>query len=396
MLFVRKLSLATINIAMINIAAILLIPSTSSLAAGDLEMVDAFGNITGVIDVSNRGLSVFENSGARLFYQRAPRYDLPGGRYLGFYNLELNRIIRFPRSGRGPVERADLDTPTPRFVPATVSVRPIGSGPGFAPYIGHWLNQPTAPLRPGIGSTPFGSGMYGAVPGGRYGGGYQPYGTGGSYGIGGSYGVGTGYAVSGIELNVGPITLTPQRDLRPALSGLRSNGLSRSQPRSVLLDSNRINKANLPPVKIEFFNSSDDSIVVTMTDAVNPGKKPQYRLAPAQRQAVLLPRDAGQTRVDVYQTTDVTGIPIEQEVRVDVPPAPRYEIVVHRVRIQSIAIDRTGKSPNPVEDINVQGVGVGRFRLPPGDQLTPGVIDVYQVAQAAGNQGIVAPISFND
>lgn len=368
-------------VAAIALVAMFLTPQSNRADAADLEMVDAFGNITGVIDVSNRGLSVFENSGDRFFYQRAPRYDLPGGRYLGFYNLELNRIIRFPRSGRGPVERADLDTPLPRFVPATVSVRPIGSGPGFAPYLGHWLNQPITPIVPGFGSVPLRPGRYGIVPGGRYGGGF---------------GIGTGYAFGGIELNVGPITLSPQPDLRSAWRGLGSTGFARSQPSSVLLDSSRINKPNLPPVQIEFFNSSDDSIIVTMTDALNPGKEPQYRLAPGQRQAVVLPRDAGQTRVDVYQTTDIAGIPIEQEVRVDIPPAPRYEIVVHRVRIQSIAIDRTGKSPNPIEDINVQGIGVGRFQLPPGDQLTPGVIDVYEVAGEAGNQGLVAPIPFKD
>ena len=371
---------------------ILLLSSIGTVSAADLEMVDGFGNITGVIDVSRRGLSVFENTGARFFYQRAPRYDLPGGRYLGFFNPDLNRIIRFPRSGRGPIERADLDLPLPRFVPATVSVRPIGSGPGFAPYLSDWLKapyvSPTGPVigfggigyigigtGPGLGASPIGAPTIG-VPGfGRPGFGGPGY---GGPGYGGSGFGGPGYGVPGL----GGVSLgsgVPDR-----FSGYR--------PRSVLLESNIVERKPLPPAEIEFINSQSEKLIVTLTDSRNPGKMPQYSLEPGQRQRVKLPRDAGQTRVEVYQTTDVVGMPIEQEVRVNVPPEIRYEVVVHRMRIQSIAIDRTGKSPNPIEDVNMQGVGVGRFPLPPGDQLTSGTIDVFQAATGAANPGEVAPI----
>lgn len=75
-----------------------------------------------------------------------------------------------------------------------------------------------------------------------------------------------------------------------------------------------------------------------------------------------------------------------------VPPQSLYEVVVHQWQIQSIAIDRTGKSPNPIEDINFQGKGIGRFTLPPGNELQSTTIDVKQAALAANNPGAVAPL----
>ncbi|MCM2373187.1 hypothetical protein [Aporhodopirellula aestuarii] len=326
---------------------------TSSTSAADLEMVDGYGNVTGVIDVSRQGLSVFESSGNRFFYQRARQYDLPGGRYLGFYNLELNRIIRFPRSGHGPIERADLDAPYPRFVPASVSVRPVGSGRGFAPYLDVWLGtpQPDYFRHPGI-----------AYGGGTYFGGYYS---------------------SGTTLSVGPLGLPPS----PIVSRYPS-----TLPQSVVIESRIVDVGNLPPVEIEFRNTQNETLIVTLTDTRHPGREPQYQIEPGGSQRVKLPRDAGQVRVDLYQTIDTFGNPVQQERRVAINPQVRYEVVVHRLRIQSIAIDRTGTSPNEIEDVNFQGVGVGRFVLPPGEQLVSGTIDVFAAAAGAANPGSVAPI----
>lgn len=333
--------------------------SLSTIEAADLQMVDGAGVVTGVIDVSRQGLQVYEYSGNRFFYERAPRYDSPGGRYLGFYNLLLNRIIRFPRNGYGPIERADLDTPFPQFVPGSVFIEPIGSNPGFNPYLIDWLNP-----APGI------------YPGGYVTPGY-PY-WGGSYGGIGYIG---GYYVEGIHLSVGGI--------RPPLL---PPSYAPAAPQTLLLESREVDKPNLPPVQIEFINSHNETIVISLTDNFHPNRRPEYQLAPGESQRVQLPRDAGKTRIEVFQTVDAVGVPIEQETRVDVPPTVRYQVIVHRIRIQSIAIDRTGTSPNPIEDINTQGIGVGRFTLPPGDQLTSGVIDAFGIAQAAGNRGTVAPI----
>lgn len=331
-------------------------------SAADLEMVDGYGNVTGFVDVSRKGLTVIENTGDRFFYQRARQYDLPGGRYLGFYNLTLNRIIRFPRSGHGPVERADLNTPYPQFVPATVSVRPIGSGRGFAPYLDSWLAPP-------LGSPPIGVSPYPAI---------VPYG-------GGPY-VG-GYYSSGTTLSVGPIN--------PSIGLTSPHPISRFsniRPQSTVIESRIVDEGNLPPVEIEFLNTHNETLIVTLTDARHPGREPQYRIEPGGSQRVRLPRDAGQVRIDLYQTIDLLGNAVQRESRVAIAPEVRYEVVVHRMRIQSIAIDRTGTSPNEIEDVNMQGVGVGRFVLPPGDQLVSGQIDVFAAAAGAANPGSVAPI----
>ncbi|EMI58495.1 hypothetical protein [Rhodopirellula sallentina] len=337
------------------LAAILL--ASVTLSAADLEMVDGYGNITGVVDVARDGLTVIENTGDRFFYRRARDYDLLGGRYLGFYNQGLNRIIRFPRSGRGPVERADLNTPYPQFVPASVSVRPIGSGPGFAPYIDVWLApRPVVPAYPGI--TP-----YGVPP------------------------VVSGYYSSGTTLSVGPIGPAIGLGPSPLISRFPN-----AQLQSTVSESRIVEVGRLKPVEIEFVNTHNETLIVTLTDVRHPGREPEYRLEPGGSQRVRLPRDAGQVRIDLYESFDPLGNPVQREHRVALAPEPRYEVIVHRLRIQSIAIDRTGKSPNEIEDINVQGVGVGRFILPPGDQLVSGTIDVYAVATGAANPGSVAPI----
>jgi hypothetical protein len=93
-----------------------------------------------------------------------------------------------------------------------------------------------------------------------------------------------------------------------------------------------------------------------------------------------------------YATYDAFGLPVTRSVSIPIPPESRYEVVVHEWAVQSVAIDRTGKSPDPIEDINMQGRGIGRFRLPPADQLRGATIDVFARARAADNPGSVAPM----
>ncbi len=364
-MFPRKSTSATFRHGKAIVALVFCCLGASPSPAADLEMVDAFGNVTGVIDASRKGLLVIENSGTQLFYRRARQYDLPDGRYLGFYNQTLNRIIRFPRSGHGPVERADLDTIYPQFVPASVSVRPIGSGPGFGPYLPGWLGPSQLGPTPGYH---FYSGTWfpGSLYGGRWGGGRWPGGPG--YGGWPHFG---GYYHSGISISVA----TP-----PGLAAPMRSPLSFAQPQSTLIESRVVDDGKLPPVEMKFINTHNETLLVTLSDARNPGKQPQYKIPPGGSQRVKLPRSAGQTRINRYQTWDDAGNPTEREVRVAMDPEVRYEVAVNRLRIQSIAIDRTGKSPNEIEDINMQSVPVGGFSLPPGDQLVSDTIDVFAAA----------------
>ncbi|MEM6777259.1 MAG: hypothetical protein AAF670_06355 [Planctomycetota bacterium] len=322
----------------------------SNLSAADLEMVDAFGNTTGVVDLSSRGVTVYENNGARWFYRREPRYDLRGGRYLGFYSFELNRAIRFPSTGVGPIERADLGSPLPQFTPASVTVRLIGSGRGFVPYLDAWQIPPPVDA------------VYSPKP-------ITPPGT--------SYGDWPGIRYPGLPM-IGGGPASPLVTVAP--------------PTSLVLETKVEDLPALPKVEIKLINTQPDRLRVTLTDAQNPAITPQYDLPPGGSQRVMLPRDAGQVRVQTVQSQDLAGQVVQREVRVNIPPSRRFEIIVHRWRIQSIAIDRTGKSPQPIEDVQFQGVGVGRFSLPPGDQLTSGTIDVFAAASGAQNAGMVTPI----
>ncbi|MEM9368355.1 MAG: hypothetical protein AAGD07_20360 [Planctomycetota bacterium] len=330
---------------------------TNPTSAADLELVDAFGNVSGFVDVNARGLSVYETNGDRWFYRRAPRYDRSGGSYLGFFNLELNRAIRFPRSGVGPIERADFDAAIPRFVRASVTAQPVGTGAVFTPYLHQWL----APV----------------------------YGLGPTY----AYGYGPVFAPPVAVVpgwSTGVTFAFPTTAAMTPLSPLASSPLS-TRPRSMLIDTRVVPGKPLKPATLAMRNRHRETLRVQVSDLLEPTKTQRFDIRAGQAHNVTLQRDPSSTRVQVYQTWDAAGAPIEQEVTTTVPAPVRYQVLVHEMRWQSIAIDRTGTSPHPIEDVNMQGRGLGQFPLPPGDELQSGVLDVYERALAAGNAGLIAP-----
>ena len=81
---------------------------------------------------------------------------------------------------------------------------------------------------------------------------------------------------------------------------------------------------------------------------------------------------------------------INKQFVTQIPPAPIYDLSVYEEFLQSIAIDRTGTSPNPIEDVNYQPKSIGWLPLPPGAALPArGQIDAYEDAKAANNPGAV-------
>ncbi|MEM7560892.1 MAG: hypothetical protein AAF394_17350, partial [Planctomycetota bacterium] len=64
------------------------------------------------------------------------------------------------------------------------------------------------------------------------------------------------------------------------------------------------------------------------------------------------------------------------------------DLSVYEEHLQSIAIDRTGTSPNPIEDVNYVPKSVGWLPLPVGEGL-PEVsrMDLYAKAKQARNPG---------
>lgn len=99
----------------------------ATAGAQTFELVQPEGVVTGRIEVARGRLVVYELGGQRIFFSRERRYDSPDGLFAGYFQFELNRILRFPRSGRGAMQTADLDDRFPRFRLTRRFVRPISS-----------------------------------------------------------------------------------------------------------------------------------------------------------------------------------------------------------------------------------------------------------------------------
>ncbi len=292
------------------------------------DLIEPSGIISGKIEMDRGRLVVYQAGGQRTYFSREPRYDSLDGQWAGYYSLTFNRALRFPRSGSGYVQTADLDDLSPRFRNTQYLVRPSRVATGPPPMI----------LPPSIL-------------------GYH----------------GDSYLDSGIV-----------------------GGYRRPLPQSRLIDSRTIPNPPLAPARVIFGNDGPREIQVGVFDDNDPGRTRSVRIPAGSSVEMDLERDAGQKRVAHYRVVTPTGESFTKEVVTDVPPVDRYEVVVHEWAVQSVAIDRTGKSPNQIEDINFQGKGIGRFRLPPGPQLRSGTIDVYSAAKSRGNAGSVAPIAANE
>jgi len=163
-------------------------------------------------------------------------------------------------------------------------------------------------------------------------------------------------------------------------------------PRSVRIASEVVPDPALPPAKLQFVNSTRDPLRVEIVDLKRGKVIGQRTIDPAGSVEATLPRDAGGEAFETYRTYGPRGDVSEREVTRRIEPEVRYEVAVHRWKLQSIAIDRTGKSPSPVEDAQFAGEAIGRFLLPAGEALIDGRIDIYRAAVEAANSDSVPPI----
>jgi hypothetical protein len=150
----------------------------------------------------------------------------------------------------------------------------------------------------------------------------------------------------------------------------------------------------LPPATARIVNSHNETLIVLLADRRNP-QQPQKLRIPAQgSEPVQMERDAGATIVETIETMDSFGNWRQQQFNTPIPPSVLYDLSVYEEFLQSIAIDRTGKSPNPIEDVNYQPRSIGFFLVPPGEEL-PQIadIDAYRVADEAQNPGAVRRMS---
>ncbi len=165
-----------------------------------------------------------------------------------------------------------------------------------------------------------------------------------------------------------------------------------SAPRSVVINSQVVAAPPLPPARIVLSHRRKETLRVEVYDRKQRRNVYSGNIPSGQSIELTLARDAGGTVNETYQSVGPYGEIVQRNVSRTLPISGRYDVIVHQWQIQSIAIDRTGKSPSPIEDINYQGKGIGRFVLPSGPQLVDGQIDVYRNAVTAGNQGLVAPL----
>lgn len=315
--------------------------------AQDYQLVEPSGVVSAEVYMRPSEMVVDDANGRQYVFQRDRTFDSFDGQYLGFWLSNVNRVVRFPRSGSGFLMVADLDDAHPRYVHSRRRVRPTGSHSGHHNFYGYSILPP----------------YY-----------YSPYG----YPV-----FGYGYQNFGTSLSVGPLGLG---------AGYRYGRFRRPPMQSMVLDSRVVPRQPLPPVTANLINSAEREIRVTVTDRVAPDQSKRLRIAAGTSQPLTVQRDAGADLVRRVLTFGPDGSQIIREFSTPIEPSPRYELVVHEWRLQSVAIDRTGKSPSVIEDTQFQGRGLGRFVLPPGDQFTGGNLDVVRAALQAGNQGTVAPL----
>ncbi len=334
------LTLATVCIFAEGVGAQVLAQASSQ----QFEIVDAAGLVSAHAEIKRGRLVVLDGNGERSDYSREPRYDSADQQYVGYFNANRNRVLRFPRSGSGNLFTADLSEAAPQFRRTVRSVRPARAS-SIIP-----TDRPVPlPIGPNFAGPNF------AGPG------YVDPGY-----VDGDYGNGYG-------------SLLPSR-----------RSIAHSQ--SVLIDSEVVANPPLPPVEVMLFNSGNRDLQVQLVGLASGVQGETIRLAPGERRPVRVQRDSGGQRIDYYRVISSTGEFFNKQIAVPIAASPLYEVVAHEWAMQSIAIDRTGKSPSAIEDINYQGKGIGRFPLPAGANLTSTTIDVKRAAQAAGNPGSVAPL----
>ena len=292
------------------------------------ELVEPTGQVSATAELERGRLLVYGLNGQRLYFSREAHYDSPDGQFVGYFSHETNRALRFPRSGSGVMQTANLTEARPRFRNTRRRVRRI-----------HSRGVVTAPLP--LFPAPIATGPL-----------IQPYGDPFAYGY------------------PPPVPLA----------------------QSVLIDSTIVPYPPLPPARVELRNDGRREIQLGLMDLQNPSANQTMRILPGAATEVQLARDSGGQRIEHYRVVNSFGQSVTREIITEVAPVTRYEIVVHEWAMQSVAIDRTGKSPNVIEDINFQGRGIGRFVLPAGPALQSGVINVYSAAVRQGNAGSVQPM----
>jgi hypothetical protein len=169
------------------------------------------------------------------------------------------------------------------------------------------------------------------------------------------------------------------------------------QPLYRSVSQNVIPNPPLAPANVALSNSHKETLILLVADLRNGGTSRKLRIPRGATERITMDRDNGATIVETFEVRSNYGDWDRREFRTPVPPAPIYDISVYEEFLQSIAIDATGTSPNPIEDINYQPRSIGLVLVPPGSALPDRVtLDPYRMAEAANNAGAVRRLNPKD
>jgi len=207
---------------------------------------------------------------------------------------------------------------------------------------------------------------------------------------------GMGLSLIGNGLQLSPINYSPYQQWWPVAPSLPI-GLPIVQPLYRSLTNEVIANPPLPPARVILENTHTDTLMVLVTDLRGGAAPQKIRIPSGSSELVRLDRDSGASIVETFEVQSPNGFWDRRESRTAIPPSSLYDISTYEIFLQSIAIDRTGSSPDPIEDINYQPRSIGLFVVPPGVQLSDnGVLDVYRTASAARNPGAVRRLQTED
>ncbi|MCA9191447.1 MAG: hypothetical protein KDB03_06790 [Planctomycetales bacterium] len=144
----------------------------------------------------------------------------------------------------------------------------------------------------------------------------------------------------------------------------------------------------LPPAQLELANSHRFALFILLADNRRLNSVEQIRIEPQSSTIVSVDRDPGATIFETYELRSPSGIWKRDQSVTPIPATSYYDVSVYEEHLQSIAIDRTGKSPNMIEDVNYVPKSVGWLKLP-ANLPDAGRIAIYEQASAAKNPGAV-------
>lgn len=144
------------------------------------------------------------------------------------------------------------------------------------------------------------------------------------------------------------------------------------------------------PAEVEMMNTHQNPLTILVADQRQNPAVQILRIEANNSARITVERDTGATLVETVEVLSPLGDWSRQDFVTQIPPSRSIDLSVYEEFLQSIAIDRTGKSPNRIEDINYAPRSVGLVLLSAGSELPErSSIDIYSLAVAANNPGAV-------